>query len=166
MGEPVSAAASFIGIIAVGLHGARRLLNDLENIGEAPKAIAGLKEDLRGVEMAIEGLKAVEPSELESLGVAEQSLSAIKTCDKACETFRNDLQRWTKHSEDGKLSKRDRVKVGYFGNEKIKSLSTQFQNCKMTLISAVSIATLFVELPFLADPIRLAKKKKKIDEIF
>lgn len=147
MGEVLGAAAGGIGIAAIALHGTRLLLRDIENIGEAPKAIAGLKDDIRETEMAIKGLEAVKTSDLESLGVAEQSFSAIETCSKACDTFRNDLQRWTKHSEDGRLSRRDRFNVGFFQDQKIKSLSKQLLNCKITLISAASIATLFVESP-------------------
>lgn len=144
MGEPLSAAAGVVGIVVPAMHGARLLLNDVEKIREAPKTVAVLKEELEGLVLATEGLKAVEPSELKSLGVAEQSLSAIKTCDEACETFREKLQRWTKHSEDGKMSRRDRLKVGFFKDKNIQSLSTQLQTCKTTLISAVTNATLFV----------------------
>lgn len=142
MGEPLSAVAGVTGIIVPALHGIRLLLRDIENIVEAPKAVADLKEDVRGVVMAIERLKA---EDLESLGVAEQSQSAIETCSKACDTFRNDLQRWTKHSENGKLSWRDRLNVGFWRDEKIKTVSTHLQNCKSTLILSASSATLFVE---------------------
>lgn len=144
MGEPLSTAAGVVGIVVPAMHGTRLLLNDIEKIRGAPATVAELKKELEGVVLATERLKVVEPSELESLGVATQSLSAIKTCDEACETFRKDLQRWTKHSEDGKLSWRDRINVGFFQDENIKSLSTRLQTCKTTLILAVSTATLFV----------------------
>lgn len=103
-----------------------------------------LHKEIEGVFLDTEGLKAVQPSELESLSVARQSLSAIKICEEARENFRKDLQRWTKHSEDGKMSRRDRINVGFFQKENIKALSTRLQTCKTTLISAVSSATLFV----------------------
>lgn len=160
MGEALGAAASGIQIAAFGLHGARLLLNDIENIRKAPQAVASLKEGLRGVELAVEGLKAVEHSKLEALGVLEQSLFAIKTCDKSCETFRNDLRQWTKHSEDEKLFWLDRVIVGFFKNERIKSLSGEIQNCKTTLIWAVGIATLFVKSPPWLIPLDWKKKKR------
>lgn len=147
MGEPFSAAASGIQIAAFGLHGVRLLLKDIENIRKAPQAVAKLKDGLREVELAVDRLKAVERSKLEALGVLEHSLFAIKTCDKSCETFRNDLRQWTKHSEDGKLHWRDRFKVGFLKNERITSLSGEIQNCKTTLIWVVSIATLFVKSP-------------------
>lgn len=144
MGEPLGTAAGVVGIVVPAMHGTRRLLDDIEKIRGAPATVEGLKKELQDVFLATERLKVVKPSELESLGVAKQSLSAIKTCDEACETFRKDLQRWTKHSEDGKMSWRDRINVGFFQDENIKSLSTRLQTCKTTLIVAVSTATLFV----------------------
>lgn len=147
MGEPLSAAAGFVGVIVPALHGARLLRKDIENFVDAPKAIASLKDDLVSVDLAIEGLKAVKPTEWESLGqpVVKQSEFAVRTCKTACEAFRHDLLRWTKHSADGKLSFRDRVNVGFFQEQKIKTLSAQLQNCKITVNGAASTATLYVE---------------------
>lgn len=144
MAEPLSTAATVVGIAVPALHGTRLLLDDIQKIVDAPKAVATLKEDLRSVDMALEALKAVHRSEWESLGqeVVGESKFAITTCTKACDTFRNDLQRWTRHSDDGKLSWRDRANVGFFKQERIKSLSEQLQNCKITVNTTVSVATL------------------------
>lgn len=144
MGDPLGTAAGVVGIVVPAMHATRLLLDDIEKIRGAPATVEGLKKELQGVILATESLQVVKPSELESLGVAKQSLSAIKTCDEACEAFSKDLRRWTKHSEDGKMSWRDRINVGFFQDENIKSLSTRLQTCKTTLILAVSTATLFV----------------------
>lgn len=146
MTDPLSAAASVVGLAVPALHGTRLLLDDIQNIVDAPKAVASLKEDLLSVDLAIEALKAVQSSEWESLGqdVAKESKFAVTTCTTACDTFRNDLRRWTKHSENGKMSWRDRASVGFFKQHRIKSLSEQLQNCKITVNAAVSIATLYV----------------------
>lgn len=144
MGDPLGTAAGVVGIVVPAMHATRLLLDDIEKIRVAPATVEGLKKELQGVILATESLQVVKPSELESLGVAKQSLSAIKTCDEACEAFSKDLRRWTKHSEDGKMSWRDRINVGFFQDENIKSLSTRLQTCKTTLILAVSTATLFV----------------------
>jgi Fungal N-terminal domain of STAND proteins len=145
MADPLSAAASVVGIAVPALHGTRLLLDDIQNIVDAPKAVASLKEDLLSVDMAIEALKAVQSSEWESLGqdVVKESKFAVSTCATVCDTFRNDLQRWTKHSENGKISWRDRANVGFFKQQRIKSLSEQLQNCKITVNAAVGIATLY-----------------------
>lgn len=144
MGEPLSSAAGVVGIVFPAMHGTRQLLNDIEKIRGAPATVAGLKKELEGVFLATERLNKVDPSELIALGVTNQSLSAIKTCDEACDTFRKNLQRWTRHSEDGKMSWRDRINVGFFQDENIKALSERLQSCKSTLILAVSTANLFV----------------------
>lgn len=144
MGEPLSTAAGVVGIVVPVMHGARLLLDDINKIREVPTTLAELKKDLEGVDLATGALKVVELSELRSLGVAEELLSAIKTCDEACENFRKDLQSWTKHSKEGKLSRLDRITLGFFKDENIKSLSTRLQNSKTTLTLAVSNATLFV----------------------
>jgi hypothetical protein len=60
--------------------------------------------------------------------------------------FRANLQRWTSHSEDGRLSWQDRAKVGFFKQSQIRSMSQQLQSCKITINSVVSIATLYVLL--------------------
>lgn len=147
MGDPASAAAGIVGIIVPALHGIRLLREDIVNISDAPKAIASLKEDLLSVEMAIEALKAVESSEWKSLGqaVENQSKFAVSTCTTTCNTFRECLRRWTKHSGVGKLSWRDQVNVGFFQQHTLKSVCEQLQNCKSTLNSTASTATLYVE---------------------
>jgi hypothetical protein len=146
MADPVGAAASVVGLVVPALHGTRFLLDDIQNIVDAPKAVASLEEDLLSVDMAIEAFKAVPSTEWQSLGqeVVKESTFAVSTCATACDTFRNDLQRWTKRSENGKMSWRDRANVGFFKRHRIKSLSEQLQNCKITINTAVSIATLYV----------------------
>jgi hypothetical protein len=147
MADPLSVAASLVGLAVPALHGTRLLFDDIQNIVDAPKAVASLKEDLVSVDMAIEALKAVQSSEWELFGqdVVNESKFAVSSCTTACDTFRNDLRRWTKHSGNGKMSWRDRANVGFFKQQRIKSLSDQLQNCKMTVNAAVSIATLYVE---------------------
>ena len=147
MADPVSVAAGFVGIIVPALHGTRLLRENIENITDAPKAVASLKEDLLSVDMALKALEAVESSEWKSLGqaVENQSKFAISTCKTACDAFMEGLRHWTKHSTDGKLTFRDRVNVGFMQKQKMKSLSAQLQNCRSTINAVASIATLYVE---------------------
>jgi len=148
MADPLSIGAGVVGIIVPALHGARLLLDDLRCIIDAPKAIETLKEDLCSVEMALTSLQAVKDVEWELLGntVVEQSKATINTCTKACDMFRADLQRWTKHSDEGKLSWQDRANVGFFKQRRIKAISDQLQTCQISINSVVGIATLCVAL--------------------
>ena len=148
MADPLSIGAGVVGIIVPALHGTRLLLDDLRCIIDAPKAIETLKEDLCSVEMALTSLQAVKDVEWELLGnvVVEQSKATINTCTKACDMFQADLQRWTKHSDEGKLSWQDRANVGFFKQRRIKAISDQLQTCQISINSVVGIATLCVAL--------------------
>jgi hypothetical protein len=148
MAEPLSIAASVVGVTVPALHGTRLLLDDIQGIIDAPKAVETLKEDLLSVDMALKSLQAVKDLEWESLGdtVVEQSKATINTCAKACNMFRADLQRWTRHSNEGSLSWQDRANVGFFKQRRIRSTSDQLQTCKISINSVVGIATLCVAL--------------------
>jgi hypothetical protein len=148
MADPLSVAASIVGVAVPALHGTRLLLDDLQSIIDAPQSVESLKEDLRSVDMALQSLQAIGDPEWKSLGgtVANQSKVAISTCKRVCDKFRADLQHWTRHSGEGQLSWQDRANVGFFKQRRIKSTSEQLQNCKLTLNSVVSIATLYVYL--------------------
>ena len=148
MADPLSIAASVVGITVPALHGTRLLLEDLQLLKDAPKTIKRLVEDVRSVEIALKLLQSVEDREWELLGagVNEHSKTTISSCTQACDLFRTDLQRWTRHSEDGNLVWQDRVNVGFFKQGQIKAMSEQLSNCKVTINSVVGIATLWVTL--------------------
>lgn len=142
MTDPLSITAGVVGIIVPALHGTRLLLEDLQQLKDAPKTVKRLMEDVRSVDTSLKFLQSMEEREWESLGVAEESKTVISSCTQACDVFRTDLQRWTKHSEDGKLAWQDRTNVGFFKQGQIKAMSEQLQNCKLTINSVVGIATL------------------------
>lgn len=137
-------AASVVGIIVPALHGLKLLLEDIQNLKDTPKVIKRLGDEARSVESSLETLQAVESKEWESLGtlVVEESTATISSCSKACEQFRADLQRWTRHSDDGKLALTDRAKVAFLKQGHIKTMSEQLQNCKLSVTSMVGVANL------------------------
>lgn len=145
MAEPFSIAASIVGVTVPALHGTRLLLDILLEIKDAPKTITRLLDEVRSVDAALNLLKRVEEREWILLGttVAEESKTTISTYQKACDLFRTDLERWTKHSEDGKLAWRDRANVGFWKKSSIKAMSEQLQNCKLSINTVISIATLY-----------------------
>jgi hypothetical protein len=144
MADPLSVAASVVGITVPALHGTRLLLDDLERLKNAPKTIKRLTDDVHSVEGTLRLLQGVEEKEWMSLGktVVEESKTMVDSCKQACYLFRADLQQWTKHSEDGKLAWQDRANVGFFKKDQVKAMSEQLQNCKLSINSVVSVATL------------------------
>jgi hypothetical protein len=118
----------------------------LGEIKDAPKTITRLSDEVRSVDAALNLLNGMEEREWVSLGttVAEESKTTISSYKEACDLFRADLERWTKHSEDGKLAWHDRANVGFFKKAQIKAMSEQLQNCKLSINTVISIATLYV----------------------
>lgn len=144
MADPLSITASVVGIIVPALHGTRLLKADLQQLSDAPKTIKRLTDDVQSVRITLELLRGLEEIDWNSLGqnVAEQSKATISSCTQACELFRADLRKWTRHSEDGKLTWLDRVNVGFFKKDQPKAMSEQLQSCKLAINLIVGVATL------------------------
>ena len=144
MPDPLSITASVVGITVPALHGIRLLLEDLEQLKDASKTVKRLLEDAQSVDTSLTLLQRVEEREWDLLGVgvAEELRTTISSCTQACDLFKTNLQRWTRHSEDGKLAWQDRTRVGFFKQGQIRAMSEQLQNCKLSLHSVLSIATL------------------------
>ncbi|KAH8651581.1 hypothetical protein BGZ60DRAFT_549842 [Tricladium varicosporioides] len=146
MADPLSITASVVSVIVPALHGTRLLLKDLQQLKDAPKTVKRLVEDVHSVDTALKLLQGVEEKEWDLLGagIAEQSEMTISSCTQACNFFRADLQRWTRHSEDGKLAWQDRANVGLLKQGQIKAMSEQLSNCKLSINSVVGVATLHI----------------------
>ncbi|KAK8036797.1 hypothetical protein PG994_015294 [Apiospora phragmitis] len=127
MADPVSLALGLAGILTPALHWTRLLVEDLWKISDAPSTLKTLHEDVRSVEAALQSLDSISPPQWEALGAAilEQSKSAIDACTKSCTQFRDDLQRWTRHSNEGSMSTRDRLTLGFVRQNQVKSMSEQ-----------------------------------------
>ncbi|KFY18216.1 hypothetical protein V492_00036 [Pseudogymnoascus sp. VKM F-4246] len=148
MSDPLSITASVVGISVAALHGTRLLLEDLQQLKDAPKTVKRLVEEVYSVNTALALIQDVEDREWESLGADLAILlkTTICNCKQACDLFRADLQRWTRHSEDGKLAWKDRANVGFFKQAQIKAMSEQVSNSRLAITSAVSIANLYVSV--------------------
>jgi hypothetical protein len=142
--DPLSITAAVVGIAAPAAHCVHLLIEDLQKIVDAPDTLELLEKDLLSVHQALTSLQAVSDLQWKLLGesVVIQSKAATAACKESCDRFRTALSRWTRHSDGGKLSLRDRAIVGFFKQGYAKSMSEQLQNCKITLASVVGIATL------------------------
>jgi len=144
MADPLSITASIVGIVGPALHATRLLLEDLQQLKDAPKTVKRLVEDVRSVDTALELLHSVEKREWDLLGVgiSERTETTISSSMQACNVFRADLQKWTRHSEDRKLAWLDRANVGFFEKYQVKAISEQLQSCKLAINLIVGVAAL------------------------
>jgi hypothetical protein len=125
MADPLTVAASIVGVTVPALHGTRLLLDDLKKLKDAPKTVKRLADNMYSFDIALKLLEGVEEREWKLLGttIAEQSKTTFSSYTQACDIFRTDLQRWTRHSEDGRLAWLDRANVGFFKQGQIKAMS-------------------------------------------
>ena len=136
MPDPLSITASVVGIVVPALHGTRLLLEDLQQLKDAPKTVKRLTDDVYSLYTTLELLRGVKDGDWKSLGqsVAEQSKATISSCTQACSLFRTDLQKWTRHSEDGKLTWLDRANVGFLRKTKLRLCQSSFKAVSLPLI--------------------------------
>ena len=146
MSDPLTVAASVLGVVVPALHGTRLLQDDITKIVDAPAVVKSLNDDLASLDATLRSLKAIEEGDWDFLGdtITAQCRNTVSACERACETFRSDLQRWTKRSKGGALSWRDRAKIGFFKESQIKAISEHLQSCKLTCSNVVGFATLYI----------------------
>ncbi|TVY72484.1 hypothetical protein Focb16_v012901 [Fusarium oxysporum f. sp. cubense] len=146
--DPLSIAAGVVGVAVPALECAQQLRKTIQAILDAPSDIASLGEELLTIEQAITSIQEVSDQQWQSLGesVVSQTKTGMNLCRESCRKFQAAIDDWTRHGEDGKLSRRDRTAIGLFRQDQIKSTSSQLQNCKDTLTSVVSIANLHSSL--------------------
>jgi hypothetical protein len=64
--------------------------------------------------------------------------NALNDCGKACEVFNKRLQKWTRHSREDKLSLRDKMSVGIWNKERVRTFRTRVETCQRTVHFAIS----------------------------
>lgn len=144
MAGPLSIAAGVVGIVVSALHGTRLLLDDLEKLSDAPETVENLKGEVRLVEATIQSFLTITEAQWQVLGtrIVEQSKTTLIACKESCEKFKADLLRWTRHSSDGKLSWKDRARVGFFKQSRIEAMSEQLHRYQGSLNLVAGTATL------------------------
>ena len=63
MADPLSITASVVGVVVPALHVTRLLLEDLQQLKDAPKTVKRLGEDVQSVDTALKLLKGIEERE-------------------------------------------------------------------------------------------------------
>jgi hypothetical protein len=144
MADPLSITAAVVGIIGPALSGIRELLNDLQQFKDAPKTLKRLEDDLGTVNTSLSLLQGLDEKAWKYVGqgATEASSPLIIRCTQACNGFRTDLQKWSRHSVDGKFAAQDRANITFFKQGHIKSMMAQLQDCKLDISVMSNLAVL------------------------
>ncbi|PZD29772.1 hypothetical protein A1F96_04896 [Pyrenophora tritici-repentis] len=150
--DPFSITAGAIGITGFATTSIVQLHHLISGLSEAQDVVADVASSLANIERPLAVLEQLSISDestsiavkedLRKAGVAE----AVNECGNTCNEFSKNLTKWTKHSSTAKLSLRDRLSVGVWNREKIRTLKMQLQSCEATVQFAVTSTQLMVQL--------------------
>ncbi|KAF2806533.1 uncharacterized protein BDZ99DRAFT_449343 [Mytilinidion resinicola] len=146
MADPLSVTARVVGITAATLHAIHILIQDIDNIKDAPEAISNITGDpstVKGILDSLhdalndaEGLSAPLKAQIGGINIE----NAVRSCQRACTDFQASLKHWMRHSTDDKTDWRDRLTVGHIRLGKIKALTQQLATCKATISMGLDTA--------------------------
>jgi hypothetical protein len=141
--DPFSITVGALGITQFALSSIGNLRDLINGLDEAKDVIQDVASDLEAIQLPLSALKNLQISDdktyvaakedLENTGVAE----AVNKCGQACADFSKKLEQWTKHSTTTKLSLRDRLSVGLWNKEKIRTFRTQVHSCQAIVQFAI-----------------------------
>jgi len=128
--DPFSITVGALGITEFAVSSIVQLHDFINDLAQA-------EDVLQDVALNLEAAKV----DLKKTGVVE----AVNNCGQACANFSKNLKKWTKHSGSAKLSLRDRLSVGVWNKEKIRTFKTQVQSCQAIVQLAVTSTQLIVQ---------------------
>lgn len=146
--DPLSITASAIGITGFAMTSIVELRTLIDDLSEAQDVVQDVAANLANIERPLAALEQLHISDGATSSAAKEDLrkagvaEAVNMCGDACSDFSKNLTKWTRHSSATKLSLRDRLSVGMWNREKVRTLRTQVQSCEATVQFAVTSAQL------------------------
>lgn len=142
--DPLSITAATVGINNFATSSIGQLRHLISGLAEAQDVLSDVSTSLANIERPLTALEqlnipnqsimAAAMEDFKKAGVAE----AVNKCGETCSEFSKSLEKWTKHSSTTKFSLRDRLSIGVWNREKIRTLRMQLQSCEATVQFAVT----------------------------
>lgn len=142
--DPFSITVGALGITDFAISSIVQLHNFIDSLAEAKDVVQDVNSNLEGIQHPLAALEALSlcdgatssaaKADLKKTGVVE----AVNNCGQACDEFTKNLKKWTKHSSTTKMSLSDRLSVGVWNKERIRTFRTQVQTCQATVQFAVT----------------------------
>jgi hypothetical protein len=142
--DPLSITAATIGISGAAITSIVSVRNTIDNIRDAEEVVGDIRTQLESIQRPLDSLKELRISDTGTLTASKEALAksgvaeAVNDCGKACAAFEKKLQKWTKHSPEGKLSLRDKITVNLWNKEKVLTFKTRVETCQLSVQFAVS----------------------------
>lgn len=149
--DPFSITVGALGITQFAISSIGNLREFINGLDEAKDVMQDVTSDLEAIQLPLYALENLQipddktyvaaKADLENTGVAE----AVNKCGQACADFTKRLEQWTKHSTTTKFSLRDRLSVGLWNKEKIRTFRTQVRSCQAIVQFAIDSTQLYVK---------------------
>lgn len=127
MSDPLTVTAGVVGVASFAVQSITALVRTIESVRDAPATIANLSGDLKTTRDVIHDLKSnisspvLRPEVRAYIDGSSSLKDAVAFCSNDGTTFEGDLKRWMRHSNAGKLARRDRIQIGIFAEKRIES---------------------------------------------
>ena len=144
MTDPLSITASVVAITTAAIGSVKFLHTTIGDIKDVPTALGNIRSDLQAVEPVLQELRTGLESEDSQVLLIGDIRGAVENCNSACSAFQRSLDYWMRHATKYKTSWAewtDRVKVGIFEQGTINVFKGRLNDCKSTLIVALSTSS-------------------------
>lgn len=144
MTDPLSITASVVGITTAAIGSVKFLRTTIGDIKDVPTALGNIRSDLQAIEPVLQELRTELESEGSQVLLIDDIKGAVENCNSACSTFQKSLDHWMRHVTRYKAfwaEWTDRVRVGIFEQGKINVFKRRLNDCKSTLIVALSTSS-------------------------
>jgi len=142
--DPLSITAATIGISHAAIASIVSLRNNIGAFQDAQEVLGDIRTQLENIQKPLETLKTLTVPDADTLAVTTETLTkcgvaeAVNDCGDKCAAFEKKLQRWTRHSPEGRLSHRDRVALGIWNQEKVNTFKARVETCRSSVHFAVA----------------------------
>jgi hypothetical protein len=151
--DPFGVSIAAVGISGTAITSISTLRKTIAAIKDAHEDVLDIRAQLDKIRSPLDALQAlVADTDAETNATFKQVLlktgmaNAVNDCGKACEAFNKRLQKWTRHSHGDKLSLRDKMSVGIWNKERVRTFRTRVETCQRTVHFTISSTQLW-ELP-------------------
>jgi hypothetical protein len=148
--DPFSISIAAVGISGTAITSVSALRKTIAAVKDAHEDINDIRAQLDKIRSPLDALQAlVTDTDAEMSATFKQALlktgmaNAVNDCGKACEAFDKRLQKWTRHSREDKLSLRDKMLVGIWNKERVRTFRTRVETCQRTVHFAISSTQLW-----------------------
>jgi N-methylhydantoinase B/oxoprolinase/acetone carboxylase alpha subunit len=146
--DPFSVSIAAVGISGTAITSISTLRKTIAAIKDAHEDVLDIRAQLDKIRSPLDALQAlVADTDAETNATFKTGMAnAVNDCGKACEAFNKRLQKWTRHSHGDKLSLRDKMSVGIWNKERVRTFRTRVETCQRTVHFTISSTQLW-ELP-------------------